>query len=418
MEANEKKRPIVIETSLLHPDAALRLVAEGLPPFETENVPLEAALGRVLARDLFAGFDDPPFDKAAMDGFAFGETGPDGDSLWRVTASVAAGSETDVALGPGECARVMTGAPLPRGSKGVQRVEWTDSSGGSGFPGDTVKFLRREISSNVILGGSNRRKGDLLLSRRILRPQDLGILASAGLAEAPVVKRPLVGIVSTGNEIIPPGRPLGKAEIYDSNGVQLAAQTTAAGCVSVFRGTSRDDEAELRGVLEAALEESDVLLVSGAVSAGDHDHVPEVLASLGVKTVFHSLLLKPGKPLFYGRRGVKSVFGLPGNPVSAFVCFEILVRRHLAGRMGLAYEPLHAWVRLASDLSRRETDRLEFLPARIEYDAKDGPAARPVRFLGSSMLAAFAEADCLVRMEIGEEKIEAGRWVSARLVRT
>ncbi len=418
MNANEKERRIAVESAPLHPDEALRLVSEGLPSCEEENVPLDAALGRALSRALVASFDDPPFDKSAMDGFAFGEAGPDGPSLWKVTASVPAGSDPAAGLGPGECARVMTGAPLPPGSRAVQRLEWSEPEEGSGGPGDRVRFLRRETSSNVILRGANRRKGDLLLSPRILRPQDIGILASAGLAEAPAARRPLVGIVSTGNELVPPGRSLGRAGIYDSNGAQLAAQAAAAGCLPVFRGTARDDEAELRCVLEEALEASDVLLVSGAVSVGDHDHVPGILAALGVEAVFHSLLLKPGKHLVYGRRGEKSVFGLPGNPVSAFVCFEILVRPHLARRMGLAYEPVRARVRLASELSRRETDRVEFLPARIEQDGAEGPAARPVRYLGSSMLAAYAEADCLLRMEIGEARIEAGRWVDARLVRT
>ena len=430
---------------LLHPDLALPLVLDRLPEPEVERRPIGDSLGRALAEDLCALVDQPPFDKSAMDGFAYraGDEGP-----YRVIGTLAAGAVGIAAagadgapspasgarpLGRNECIRIMTGAPIPRGADRVQRFEWTEElppgtdpgREGTGARGMTsgrdagvfVRFTRREERSNIIGRGENQKAGDLLLSRRFLGPQDIGILASSGYAEVPLARQPRVGVISTGDELARAGTTLAPGSIYDSNGPQLTAQAAAAGCAAHFYGIFRDEPGLLESTVARALGECDLVIVSGGVSMGDFDHVPRAFASAGMETVFHGLAIKPGKPIYFGRRGGTSGFGLPGNPVSTFVGFELFVRPQLERRMGIVRTPRLLRVRLASALKRRECDRVEFLPARLETAADGSMEARALGYRGSSMLSILADADCLLRMEIGETEIEEGRLVDARFLR-
>ncbi len=398
---------------LLHPDEALRLIESFSLEPQVETVSLSDALGRALVEDLPALVDQPPFDKSAMDGFAYGESGP--DDQWRVVELLPAGSGSSRALGPGECARIMTGAPIPAGARAVQRVEWTAASTGPGG-GTVVRFVKRETGDNIIRRAENQRAGDLLLTGRILRPQDVGILASSGYDSVPVARRPVVGILSTGDELAPAGSRLGPFAIYDSNGPLLAAGARACGCVAREYPIVRDEPGPLDDAVARAIDECDVLLASGGVSVGDFDYMPRALAAAGVERKFHGLAMRPGKPTFYGLKGDKAAFGLPGNPVSVFANFEIMVKAHLYRRMGLRYAPRFTAVRLAAPLSRTATERVDLIPARLEISGGE-TLAQPLPYRGSSMLSVLAEADCLLRMEIGERQIEAGRVVLARLVR-
>ena len=235
-----------------------------------------------------------------------------------------------------------------------------------------------------------------------------------------------MAVLSTGDELAAPGSALSAGAIYDSNGPQLAAQALACGCELGMTGTVADDEEALVRAFEEALAGCDVLVVSGGVSMGDFDHVPRALARSGVVKLFHGLAMRPGKPVFFGSRGGggsagalsgPTVFGLPGNPVSTFVGFEVLVRPHLAARTGLPWSPRLVGARLAAPLERRETDRVEFTPALLEPGPDGLPAVRPLSYKGSSMLNALARADCLISMDIGVKRLEAGRVVNARLLR-
>ena len=390
---------------MMHPDDALRLIAslDVKPlPDEPDLLPIDQALGRVLSRDLSAVVDQPPFDKSAMDGFAW--SGEPRES-YTIIQTIAAGAVPSRALARGECARIMTGAPLPRGGDRVQRVEWTEEDDGS------VRFTRAESADNIIRRGENQRAGDPLLGRRVLGPADIGILASSGYATVAVQRRPVVGIVSTGDELRTAGEPLAPGTIYDSNGPQLAAQARAAGCAVCAYGRVPDRQEALDSVVRRGLAECDLLILSGGVSMGDYDYVPTVLSGNGVEKLFHNLAMKPGKPTFLGRKGSAFVLGLPGNPVSTFVNFEIMAKALLRRLQGLPVEAPFMRARLETDISRHSADRVEFFPARLSAGM-----VRPIPYSGSSMLSALAETNALVRMEIGQTRLERETEIDVRPV--
>lgn len=370
----------------------------------TERVPLSQALGRALPDPVRSPLDSPPFDKAAMDGYAVLST--DASGSFRVVDVVAAGASPRRSLGRGECAKIMTGAMMPPGADRVIRVEYAREDAGCMYP------LRQETQSNVIPRGENLRAGDPVLTPRMLAVQDIGILASLGLAEIPVTIRPVVGIVTTGSELRSPGEDLGAGEIYDSNGAQLEAHVASAGCVGRRYGSVVDTLEAIRGGVEEAARVCDVLLLSGGVSMGDFDHVPQALDAAGYTVHFHKVSVRPGMPtLFAGREG-KFVFGLPGNPVSTFVIFEVLVKPFLLATMGVPEGRCLARGVLAARVTRREADRVEFRPVRV-----DGGKVHPLGYHGPSHLNVLAEANGLVRIEAGTAALEEGAEVDVRQVR-
>jgi molybdopterin molybdotransferase len=408
-----------VKKELVSPAEALALVLEGLPPPWLDRITLDEALGRALAGPLPCLVDQPPFDKSAMDGFAWpGPAGRavDGGGWLRVVGTVAAGEGAGRPIGEGECARIMTGAPLPPGAGAVHRIERCELARGPGGE-ELVRFTRPEPLPNLIRRGENLRAGEPLLGPRILEPQDIGILASSGYGELEVARRPKVAVVSTGSEIAAPGAALAPAAIYDSNGPALVAQARKAYVEAAHYGIARDEAGELEALLSRALADCDVLLVSGGVSMGDYDLVPRILESLGVEAVFQRIAMRPGRPTFFGRMGTKSVFGLAGNPLAAFVCFELFVRPLLAARMGLAYAPRLERARLAAALRLKPSERTEILPLRLERSALGELIAHPLRYHGSSMLSVLGEADALLELDAGLGGLEAGASVELRLIR-
>jgi molybdopterin molybdotransferase len=393
---------------VIHPDEALELIESLDIRLEVEAVALADALGRVPARVPTALLDQPPFDKSTMDGFAYasfsGRLAEPGEAFLQ-TASVAAGSPPPERLAPGECARVMTGAPVPEGSVAVHRLERAELRDGR------VTVLERELEPQIVRRAQNGLAGDELFPTRPLRPQDLGLLAAHGIAGIEVVRRPRVLVLSSGDELEGPGRSLGPGRIYDSNGPMLVAQATAFGCDAGFFGAVGDDEATLREAIEAAAERADLVIASGGVSAGDFDYVPAAAQAAGFSLLFRGLAMKPGMPALLGRRGRGFLYGMPGNPVSAFVNFEVLAKPLLRRFSGIGYAPRTARLRLARRVARQDASRVEFLPAKVE-----GDAAQILRYTGSTMLGAIVRADALLRLEIGQAEIAEGETVDARLL--
>jgi len=411
---------------LIHPDDAQSLVLDHARshPLETETVALEDALGRALPFTVSSLLDQPPFDKAAMDGYAYRR--PAGviartAAPYTVVDTIAAGSAHPKPLMPGTAVRIMTGAPVPPETEGVWRLEWTTPEAGR------VRLQEREPLSNIIRRGENICMGDPLVTPRLLTPQDLGILAASGYGQVDVSRAPSVAVISTGGELrIPVARTqdpqaeevvekaLGKAGIFDSNAPLLAARARQAAARPTRLGIVSDDPELLVAAVGAALEAHDVVILSGGVSAGDFDHVPEVAGRLGVTGVFHELKMRPGKPTYFGTRGDRALFGLPGNPVSSFLACELFVVPYLRVRAGLTHSPSVVSCVLARDLRRKGTDNVHFLPARVTWP--EG-VVEALPYTGSSMLNVLAEANALLRLEAGLEFIAEGARVEALLIR-
>jgi molybdopterin molybdotransferase len=384
-------------------DEALAVIARTPPSGRTGAAPLRDALGRVLARRVVSSIDSPPFDKSAMDGFAVARG--DDSATWTILETVAAGSLPARGVGKGECARIMTGAMLPAGTDRVIRKEYVEARGG------TARLLRPEQGDNVVRRGANLRRGDVVLPPKVLAAQDIGILAACGEATVVLAEPPTVGVLCTGGEIRAPGELLGPGEIYDSNGAQLEAQLLAMRCAGRRLGSVADEPAALARTVSAAMGSCELLLLTGGVSEGDYDYVPRCLEDLGAEILFHGVAVKPGKPSLLARHRGGWVFGLPGNPVSTFVIFEVMVRPFLYRRMGIDWTPTFCRGALAEAVKRRSVERTEFLPVRVS-----GGTVSLVPFHGSAHLDALGAANGLIRVERGVGSVERGAEVDVRLL--
>ncbi|MCU0353779.1 MAG: molybdopterin molybdotransferase MoeA, partial [Cytophagales bacterium] len=287
--------------------------------FGTESVPLAAALGRVLAQPVIADRDYPPFDRATMDGYAVqsADFQHNAEVSLRLLERIHAGDTGTQIVETGTCSKIMTGAPVPSGADAVVRVEDTQ------LEGDQVRFTMTSVrgGQNIARRGEDAHQNDLLLNDNLLiTPQAASVLAVTGHADVVVARLPTVGIVSTGNEVIPLGAPVLPHQIRDSNAWALRGFFATCQITDVTATLAADDKAALRDTVAGLLEQKDIVVLSGGVSKGDADYVPEVLQSLGVRQVFHRVRIKPGGPLWFGvTAGGKAVFGLPGNPVSVQV---------------------------------------------------------------------------------------------------
>jgi molybdopterin molybdotransferase len=393
--------PEMERQSLIGLDRALEIVRGVRVHAREETLLLENALNRVLAREVLSPIDSPPFDKSAMDGFA---VGAEEDSVeLTIVDTIAAGGQPGRPVGRGECARIMTGAMLPPGTGRVIRREYVREEPGR------IRVLTAEAGSNVIGRGASIRAGGHVLSPKVIGPQDVGILAASGIDRVTVAVPPRVAVICTGPEVRPAGGPLGNGEIYDSNGPQLRAQLIAMGCPASVRSGVEDRPAPLARAIDEALGSCDVLLLTGGVSAGDFDYVPACLEELGAEILFHRVSVKPGKPTLFALRGDQQVFGLPGNPVSTFLIFEVFVKPFLFRRMGLEWAPTVFRGTLGQAVRRSQAERTEFLPVRVRQGV-----VQAVPYHGSAHLNALAEADGFIRMEIGVQEIPQGTQVDVR----
>jgi len=390
-------------SGLLSIEEALARVLARAIALEPERVPVDAAAGRVLAEDVTARVDLPPFASSAMDGYALraGDTPGQLPVVFRIAAGVPA--ERDLAAG--EAMAISTGGAVPDGADSVVPIELVVETDNQLEVPSPV-----EAGANVRPAGGDVRAGDRVLAAgtRVTAAQ-IGALAAAGVPELLVAGRPRVVVLSTGTELRAPGESLGAGQIYESNAPMLAAALANAGAEVERIGPVRDDEAEHRRALERGLE-ADVLVSSGGVSVGPHDLVRRTLAELGVEEDFWGVAVRPGKPLAFGTRGRTLVFGLPGNPVSALVGVELFVRPALLALQGAADPgPNYETARLGSPL-RRNGGRDELARARIGRDA-EGTLLEPLTGQESHMIARAAGADALVFVPSGEGVLAAGETV-------
>ena len=385
---------------LLTVEEAQALVLARAQPLGAEQVAVADAAGRVTAQVATAAVDLPPFASSAMDGFAI--RAGDAPGNLTVVGRAAAGEPSGLTLGPGEAIEISTGGVVPRGADAVIPIEYV------------VRHDNRiEIADGLAPGAHIRpRGGDVAAGEPVvpagvrLGPAQLGALAAAGVAELSCARRPRVAILATGSELVPPGAVLAPGQIYESNGLMLAAALTASGADISMLPAIADDESAHREALARGLT-ADVFVTSGGVSVGPHDLVRQIEADLGVEEVFWRVAMKPGKPISFGVRGTTLVFGLPGNPVSSLVACELFVKPALRAIQGLAAPlPRLEVGRLASAL-RQNDARDEFVRARSRVD-RDGVVLEPLTGQESHMIVRAAAADALVHVPRGEGVLEAG----------
>lgn len=401
-----ERRPPESPRRLMPWDEALETVLAAARPLGAERVPLAEAGGRLLASDVFSDIDMPPFDKAAMDGYAC--RARDLERPLRIVETIHAGSLPERPIGAGECASIMTGAPVPPGADTVVMIEHTERDG------DLVRVVRRTGAENLCRRGEDVRAGELVLrAGALVGAAEAAVLASVGADPVEVTRRPRLGIASTGDELVEASRRPAAGMIRDSNSPQLMVQARAAGFPARPLGIVADTKEALEDLLQRHAESFDVLLFSGGVSAGERDHVPAVLEEQGFALPVHGVAVKPGRPLLFGTRGDAYVFGLPGNPVSTFVLFEVLVRPFLQRLAGGEYVPPMARARLTRPIERRRSDRLDHVPVVLD----PGGGASPVEYHGSAHIHAYCAADGILRIPPGVPRIEAGETVSVILVR-
>ena len=384
---------------------AVDLVLAAVRSLPAERVPLLEGLGRTVAAEVVSPEDVPSFDNSAMDGFAL--RGADlgaaqGDGL-AIVAEIPAGTVAARPLLPGEAARIMTGAPLPTGADTVVQVEHVEEREGRVF----VRTAPA-VGRNVRLAGEDVRGGDVVLPTGApLGPAELGLLASIGVEALAVARRPRVAVLATGSELVPLGRPLGPGQIRNSNSFTAWGQVLAAGGEPVLLGIAPDDPGETRRLISRALEE-DVVITSGGVSVGDYDFVKQVEAELGVESRFWGVATKPGKPLAFGVRDGRLVFGAPGNPVAAMVSFELYIRPALLALQGRR-DTWRPWLTAAAAEPVKATrDRVEVRRCLLLRDQAGAWRFTTTGPQGSGILRSMVLADGLVFVPSGHAGGSAG----------
>lgn len=373
-------------------EKALELIIENCKTMPIIELPVHECLGYVCAEDLYSKMDMPPFDKSSMDGFAF--KWAEGRDKYINDGIIPAGEPSDEPLEEGHCIAIMTGAPLPFGADTVIPVEITEKDGKNIIFTNPAKKC-----ANVSYKAEDIKKDSLILTKGSkIRTQDIALIVASGYSIIKVYSLPEIAILNTGSEIIEPGEILNYGQIYNSNGTMLSVMAQNIGINAEYLGIAADEEKSLTSMLSIGLK-NDILLISGGVSMGEFDLVPKVLISLGVKQIFHKVRIKPGKPVFFGKTDKCLVFGLPGNPLSNFVGFELFVKT--AVRKMTASEivlPIFNEGTITAQFKHR-ADRKNFYPA-TQKNVDGTVIVTPVHSHGSADISSLSKANCFLMADI------------------
>ncbi len=370
-----------------------------------ERVPFMESINRILAEDIYSDLDMPPFDKSAMDGYACRKA--DLHMPLSVIETIPAGKVPLLTVTQGKCSKIMTGAMIPRGCDTVILVEDTGTTNDG-----KVLFKKDRSAGNICLKGEDLKNGELVLSRGIrITPPQIAVMASVGATQPLVSRQPRVGVIATGNELTEPDVFPAEGMIRNSNAWQILAQLEQLNVPGKYYGIALDTRESLKKIIAAALTRNDVILLSGGVSMGDFDFVPEVFQQSGIEILFKSIAIQPGKPTIFGRKGKHFVFGLPGNPVSSFVLFEILVKPFLLKLMGCQEPAAEIILPMGKALSRKSSLRKVMLPVNILHGE-----IFPAEYHGSAHIHAYTAAHGIIALEPGTTEIKKGEPLHVRLL--
>jgi len=385
-------------------DEALHIILKSARYLGHERVDFMQSLNRILAEDVISDVDMPPFDKAAMDGFACRKA--DLGNPLKIIETIPAGVVPQKAIGQGQCSRIMTGAMVPQGADTVVMVEQTENIGD-----ETMRFTGSKTSSNIAYKAEDVKVGDVMWGKgNPILPSHIAIFSAVGCTQPLVAKQPRVAILSTGDELVEPHQVPGPGQIRNSNAWQLMAQVQNTGCIPNYMGIIPDNEKETDQAITRALQENDVVLLTGGVSMGDFDFVPQSMIKNNVDILFQKVAVKPGRPTVFGVTPRSCIFGLPGNPVSSFINFEIFVKPLLYKLMGCDYAPLELKLPIGISYERKKADRLEWLPVDINPQGEVIPAS----YHGSAHIHAVCLSKGIMRIEIETFEIAKGEIVNVR----
>jgi len=387
-------------------EKALKTVLDSARQLGSERIDITCAVGRILAEDVKSDMDMPPFDRSTRDGFACRRA--DLANELTMVESIPAGYVPKKTVGPNQCSKIMTGGVVPPGADCVIMKEYVELTAEN-----TVRFIGEETINNICQKGEDIKTGDIVLRKGTrLEPQHIAVLASVGKTQPMVAKRPRVAVIATGDELVEPASKPGPSQTRNSNSFQLAAHVESMGAVATNYGVVKDTTGHIDSMFKKAAEENDVVIISGGVSVGDLDLVPEILRQNGIDLLFEKIAVKPGKPMVFGISEKVYCFGLPGNPVSTFVSFELLVKPFLYKLMGHDYRYPNVQMPLAESLRRKKTIRQSWLPVAITETG----TVKPVEYHGSAHINSLSLADGLVSMGVGVAEIEKGTIVPVRLI--
>jgi len=387
-------------------EKALKIVLDSARLLSSERVDITRAVNRILAEDVKSDIDMPPFDKATRDGYACRRK--DLANELTIIETIQAGTLPRRAIEPNQCSKIMTGAAVPQGADCVIMVEFTENPTAS-----TVRFIGENTPDYICLKGEDIKAGEVVLHKGSrIRPQHIAVLATVGCTQPVVSKRPRVAVLATGDELVHPASKPGPSQIRNSNGFQLAAQIESMGAVAKNYGIAKDTDDAIDKMFKKAVDQSDVVIVSGGVSVGDFDLVPGIFKRNNIDLLFEKVAVKPGKPTVFGVSEKVYCFGLPGNPVSTFVQFELLVKPFLCKLMGHDYKHPVSQIPLGESLRRKNTERQSWIPIVIT----DTGTLKPVEYHGSAHINALCIADGLVSIGVGVAEIEKGTIVPVRLI--
>jgi molybdopterin molybdotransferase len=400
-------------------EEAFEITQKAIDNSKTETIDSLSSIGRVLAEDVISDLDMPPFDKSAMDGYACRYE--DLENELEVVDLIQAGKMPSKKVEQNQCSKIMTGAMIPEGANCVIMLEHTAKIGEK-----KIKYTKElkyrtlyeaEISNrrflNICYKAEDIKSGEIILKKgKIIKPQHIAMMAAVGYTKIKVGKMPNVAVIPTGDEIVEPELKPSPSEIRNSNGYQLIAQLRNIGIAANYYGIARDTESKTIELIQKSYSQNDIIILTGGISMGDFDLVPEILKKTGFNILFQEIAVQPGKPSIFAEKEGKFCFALPGNPVSGFIQFELLIKPFILRLMGHKCKPVIFTLPLAANFSRKNDNRKAFYPVKINKQGE----AELIEYHGSAHINAFNLAWGVMEIPLGIKDIFKGEKVNVRQI--